>query len=615
MYQGGGALQDNSLKNKAENQSKKIEDKAFCKDCVQTKSIKFNSKKGKFLLWNIVFLSLVALSLVLAFSLSPKQSNQLMAVNGTLTKNADGEYEISDYNDLIAFRDLVNGGDNCSGKTFVLTKDIEISDTSWTPIGYYNGSKAFSGTFDGQGNSIIFTQLVEYSTEGSNYGFFCEIKNSQVKNCNFNFQQGLYENTAYYAFASVIAKCDSSTISKVNVICDLSMVGTVSGAVSLLVGRCFGDNIITECSVSGDVDIEADGDSTPNFGGMVGYVVDGTIVITNCSNYANFSFNGSIYNHVNAGGILGTNESGEVNIKDCYNYGNFNVQVDCRYSADNYVGGIFGGYYYTYRGPVVISNCYNVGSMICVATSSGVGYSDAIAFDASIYNCIDFYSGKIYSEASIGTTTFKNAYVNGSYSNVLSENDSTIDSKIYIDGNLLSNSSLSASQKANVKRILIRVINTKLGQKCLQKSDFVVGGTNIDIWNSSYLWDFANVWEIGENGFLQFKGEPAVNIISFSFVNESEPSTIMIYLKQLDDEQNFVTYTLTGDRTLTLETEDNLNYVLIVAMPYTWRMTQESGSGTLSCTKYSFNTGSDGAQVEHKFLISNGKPVNNYIVV
>ena len=56
---------------------------------------------------------------------------------------------------------LVNAGNTCEGKTIILTDDIDLSDyqegEGWTPIGYgtdSNHSKAFQGTFDGQGHVV-----------------------------------------------------------------------------------------------------------------------------------------------------------------------------------------------------------------------------------------------------------------------------------------------------------------------------------------------------------------------------------------------------------------------------------------------------------------------------
>ena len=85
---------------------------------------------------------------------------------------------------------LVNSGTNCSGKTIILTDDIDLSDyqtgTGWTAIG--NSSNQFKGTFDGQGHSItglvINKPSVDYQGLFGYAGSGSTIKNVAVKDCN-----------------------------------------------------------------------------------------------------------------------------------------------------------------------------------------------------------------------------------------------------------------------------------------------------------------------------------------------------------------------------------------------------------------------------------------------
>ena len=75
------------------------------------------------------------------------------------------EFEISTAEQLAGLAELVNNGNDFSGKTILLTADIVLNDTSdwenwensapnntWTPIG--NSSNEFSGSFDGQGHTV-----------------------------------------------------------------------------------------------------------------------------------------------------------------------------------------------------------------------------------------------------------------------------------------------------------------------------------------------------------------------------------------------------------------------------------------------------------------------------
>ena len=69
----------------------------------------------------------------------------------------DAPYQISTGKELVYLPQLVNDGNNFSGKTIVLTADIDLNNQAWTPIGNENGfdaELAFSGTFNGDGYTV-----------------------------------------------------------------------------------------------------------------------------------------------------------------------------------------------------------------------------------------------------------------------------------------------------------------------------------------------------------------------------------------------------------------------------------------------------------------------------
>ena len=66
----------------------------------------------------------------------------------------DAPYQISTGKELVYLAQLVNDGNNFSGKTIVLTADIDLNNQAWTPIGNGDNSFAFFGTFDGDGYTI-----------------------------------------------------------------------------------------------------------------------------------------------------------------------------------------------------------------------------------------------------------------------------------------------------------------------------------------------------------------------------------------------------------------------------------------------------------------------------
>lgn len=68
-------------------------------------------------------------------------------------ENAGNNYYINNVAGMIEFAESVNAGTNYSGKTVYLNADIDLAGVEWTPIGNVQ-TKAFRGTFDGQGNTI-----------------------------------------------------------------------------------------------------------------------------------------------------------------------------------------------------------------------------------------------------------------------------------------------------------------------------------------------------------------------------------------------------------------------------------------------------------------------------
>ena len=91
---------------------------------------------------------------------------------------------ISTADELIAFANDVNvNGNKYSGKTVVLTDDIDLNNVAWTPIGQ-TGATQFMGTFDGQGHTIKNLNVDSSAQTGKHYssGLFGWLNNATVKN-------------------------------------------------------------------------------------------------------------------------------------------------------------------------------------------------------------------------------------------------------------------------------------------------------------------------------------------------------------------------------------------------------------------------------------------------
>ena len=210
---------------------------------------------------------------------------------GTLTSN--GEYKIGDVDDLKALASYVNGGNDTSGMTFIMSKDIDLSgEANWTPIG--TSTNQFKGEFDGNGHKIANLTV---SATNAQRGLFGCITSSEIKNVVIKggSVKGSWESVGGLVGSSV----DSNIV---NCYTNLSVSGVNN--VGGLVGNSSGSNI-DNCYALGNVS-----SSSRNCGGLIGYM-SGSIV---CNSYAEcfVSTTGDLY----TGGLVG--RAGSSSIINCY---------------------------------------------------------------------------------------------------------------------------------------------------------------------------------------------------------------------------------------------------------------------------------------------------------
>ena len=114
-------------------------------------------------------------------------------------QNTDTITYIYDAEDLAAFRDAVNAGNNYSGKTVYLMDDIDLSTVcssslgSWVPIGT---STVFEGTFDG--NYYTISNLYYNGSSYQNVGLFA------VNSANSIIRNVLFKNVNIYNSYNVV---------------------------------------------------------------------------------------------------------------------------------------------------------------------------------------------------------------------------------------------------------------------------------------------------------------------------------------------------------------------------------------------------------------------------
>ena len=245
----------------------------------------------------------VLLSLMMILVMFPANA---FAMDGEGTK--ENPYEIATASELYEFATKVNEGDNTA--CAVLTADITLIDTNWTPIG--NDSNQYKGTFDGDGHTIT--------------GLKVDIQSDNI----------IYAGLFGCLGAGGTIKNVSLTDSKITCSGNRVYAGGVCG---------WNTGTIENCYNTGDVS----GTSEYGFvyaGGVCGLNDYGTI--ENCYNTGDVSGTSS-YGFAYAGGVCGLNDYGT--IENCYNTGEVSG-TGTSTDGSGYAGGVCG--YNT----GTITNCY-----------------------------------------------------------------------------------------------------------------------------------------------------------------------------------------------------------------------------------------------------------------
>ena len=224
-------------------------------------------------------------------------------------------YQIGTAEQLKRFRDIVNGSNGQTqnrGACAELTADITLdSSEAWKPIGYaskYDETKAYSGTFDGQGHTISGLNANAVVS-----GLFGYAKNTAIKNLTVAGSVG--GGSCSTAGGGIVGYADGGTIENCGNLCEVEVRGSYPG------------------------------------GGIVGFASG--LTITGCYNAGKVSKGDGM----RGGGIVGKGEN--VNIYDCYNVGEIDGYTSKR-------GGIVG----ETSGSVFVYNCYNAGSVIKAGSSN-----------------------------------------------------------------------------------------------------------------------------------------------------------------------------------------------------------------------------------------------------
>lgn len=300
---------------------------------------------------------LVVFALLLGALISAQPA---LAKDGTMKGNGTQEspYQIEDAKDLIEFARRVNDNDPINEKEGELNawaelkKDIDLENTSWTPIAY-NYEHPYSGTFDGKGNTISGLSINTSSTSDEYFGLFGAVgEGGTVK--DLTVEGNINIDSEYEVNAGGVVGENAGNVSN----CTSEVAITVEG-VYAYIGGIIGSNAgnVSNCTHKAAITVTAD---TAYIGGVIGFNGGS---LTNCSNSGAVEGTGQTANGAYVGGIVGSNSHTEIvmgSVENCYNTGTVTAT-----GSNAVAGGVAGINLKT------VSSCYNTGT-VTGTTTAGV---------------------------------------------------------------------------------------------------------------------------------------------------------------------------------------------------------------------------------------------------
>ena len=396
---------------------------------------------------------MLSLLLVLVMLLGLLPTAALAAPVGGGSGTAEDPYLIATAQELVDFRDEVNGSAKKSTSTLCakLTANIDLGNEAWTPIGKmtntYSDYVAFGGVFDGDGHTISGLKIDNSAQYQALFGY---VKGGTIQNLTVAGSVTTSTTSSAYAAGIVGYGYPVTLINCVNqatvtatkkgyaagvaayaytgsTITGCTNQGAVSGCGGYLggiVGTASGA-IITNCINNGDI-VDSMLSATYPYcvGGIAGSATSASR-ITNCGNTgavtshlkntggvvgyfagtAEKCFNsGNVTGIYATGGIVGSISSANTSVTDCYNTGSILCNAPtAQYKDSNAkgVGGIVGNPGSTSSADCTVKNCYNAGT---------ITNADAATTDITVGGVIGSSSAKSYSGEATGLITAENCY-------------------------------------------------------------------------------------------------------------------------------------------------------------------------------------------------------------
>ena len=239
-----------------------------------------------------------------------------------------------------------------AGKTFVLTKDVDLAGHYWTPIG--SNDKIFKGTFDGQGHTV---KNLVITGNNSNVGLFGVTHDGEIKNLTVeNAEVSGRLNVGVVAGQPYTSKYTNITVKGHVEVNGMAYVGGVGGK------NAYAD--WTDITVDADETSYVKAHSIENgtayrtyVGGVVGFNGEGSHKFSNIT--SNINVQGSTQD---VGGLFGIAHYGN-QFENCTCTGNVEIYAAEEVEEAQEIGGIAGVWHNQTGNSVSMTDCEFTGTL------------------------------------------------------------------------------------------------------------------------------------------------------------------------------------------------------------------------------------------------------------
>ena len=194
----------------------------------------------------------------------------------------------------------------------------------FVPVG--NDSGAFTGSFDGNSNTISHLYVNDASLTYAGLFGYANLGTNQIKNLSLTIDKAVGSTFA----GGLAGAVEGGTITGCDVTVNSGGLVSAANATGGLVGEIFGGNTLSNSHAVINGTVEGMGDSV-DAAGLVGWV-PGSATITN--SYAIINAGGTVTGPLHTGGLVGHNDAGQ--ISNCY------TTINGTLSGDSFVGGLVG---------------------------------------------------------------------------------------------------------------------------------------------------------------------------------------------------------------------------------------------------------------------------------